>query len=228
MKQHILLRATIFTKGIPFTQENASKFSSFGNDWDYNWFVVNPAQPMNIFSVQEGQKLYNNGLWNAVQKGAKYSILFQADKIDVLCNDSNISVAEFINKAKEYFIKLSDAYDFHFVSRFAFAPTYGSTEIDWSKIFVNSTYKGQNRNDFDMQYVFRLNEPIIGDNIVINNSVHINSGIISDKSGPHDALIYQLDINSFPGQVKYSIETMLSFYDKVEKMTVNLLMHIGY
>ena len=93
---------------------------------------------------------------------------------------------------------------------------------------MNSTYKGQNRNDFDMQYVFRLNEPIIGDNIVINNSVHINSGIISDKSGPHDALIYQLDINSFPGQVKYSIETMLSFYDKVEKMTVNLLMHIGY
>ena len=227
MKQHILLRATIFTKGIPFTQENAAKFS-FGDNWDYNWFAINPAQPLNVFSVQEGQKLYNNGVWNAVQKGAKYSILFQGDKIDVLCNDCAVSVAEFIDKAKEYFRKLSAAYDFHFVSRFAFAPTYGSTEIDWRKIFVNSTYKGQNRSDFDMQYVFRLNESINDNNIIINNLVHINSGIISDESGPHNALIYQLDINSFPGQFQYDIATMLAFYDKAERMAIDVLSHLGY
>lgn len=227
MKQLLLLRATIFTQRIPFTQENALKFP-LGDDWDYNWFALNPLQPMNTFSVQEGQKLFNNGVWNAVQKGAKYSILFQNDKIDVLCNNSTVSVSEFITNAKDFFIKLSEAYNFQSITRFAFAPTYGSTEIDWSKIFVNSTYKGQNRSEFDMQYVFRTSENINQEDIIINNLVHVNSGIISDQSGAHNALIYQLDINSFPGQVQYRIDTMLAFYEAAEELASEVLNHLGY
>ncbi len=227
MKQHILLRATIFTNTIPFTLENAEKFP-LGDDWDYNWFSFNPGQPVNTFSLQDGDKLYNNGAWNAVQKGAKYSILFQDNKIDIFCNNAAVSIAEFINCVKDFFIKLSDAYGFTTITRFAFAPTYGSTDIEWNKIFVNSTFKGSNRSEFNMQFVFRSTESINGERIVINNLVHVNSGVISDQTGAHNALIYQLDINSFPGGFQYSINTMLSFFDNAELFATEVLNNLGY
>lgn len=219
MKQLLQQRASIFVPAIPYTEISVRDFPF--KDWSCGGLKsVLPGQPIDPFKVIN--KDYDGGSWNAVSKGNVYCIVFLQDKIDIISNNLSVSETEFLAEVTEIIKPLAHAYGFDKISRVAYAPTYGTTDFEISSLLPGGKYKETIPEEFSQSYVFRVNENICDKLIKINNVVNIGTGLYENNGNMLPALIYQLDINSMPGEGPFDLDTALFFYHKASKFNSTL------
>lgn len=224
MKQLLQQRATIFTQNIPYIEENVRKLPF--HDWRYNAF--RQGQTLNPFNVSEKIEPFNGSVWYAVSKGAKYTIVFWNEKIDIICGNNAVDSNEFLKEIRSFIKQLSAAYDIKQIIRFAYAPVYGTTDFSIKEVIGRDSFKGVEAEEIVQNFVFRVFEDINGKRVRINNLINISSGTFQSQGSDKPALIYQLDINSVVGQDTFGIPVVDAFFEKAGGMAEELLNYLHF
>lgn len=216
MKELIHYRATIFVESpIGYTKDNVDMFPL--KEWkcmpltsDANTQAINP------FEIISKTKEFDGAEWKAMNLEKGFAIVFLGSKIDIL-GQPFVDEHSFVQMSKQIFEQISAAYSIKNVARFAYSPTYGEKNGDFSGLIKHLFYKGAEAENVTARSVYRVDEEINDKRIKINYLIEISSGMFVDKKKQTPSVIYDVDINSTViDDVIFSISDMSAFFDKAD------------
>lgn len=214
MKDLIKYRATVFVESpIGYTKDSVDRFPL--KDWKCMPLVhdMRSLQTINPFETIPA-RVFDGGAWKAVHPEEGVALIFLGEKIDVV-GQPFIEEHSFLQMSKKIFEQLSVAYDFKKIMRFAYSPTYGEKNDDFSKLLTHLTYKGSNAENITIRNVYRVDEDINGKQVKINYLMQIDSAVFNDGEKQTPSIIYNVDINSTVIQgVTFEISDIDAFFDK--------------
>lgn len=203
MKELIHFSATIFVESpIGYTKDNVDMFPL--KDWkcmpltnDANTQAINP------FEIISSSKDFDGAEWKAVNLEKGLVIVFLGKKIDIL-GQPFVDGHSFVQISKQIFDQVCAGYNVKKIVRFAYSPTYGEKNGDFSDILRHPSYKDsdaenltkisaamgsievkdvwmRHRSDEQMQYIFKLTDHL---------SLEIMSPLMKESEGEFYSVYY--------------------------------------
>ena len=223
MKELIHYRATIFVKSpIGYTKDNVDMFPL--KDWKC-MPLTNDAniQAINPFEIISKTKDFDGAEWKAMNIEKGFVIVFLGPKIDIL-GQPFVDEHSFAQISKQIFEQICATYFIKNVARFAYSPTYGERNGDFSRLIKHPFYKGAEAENVTSRSVYRVDEVINDKKIKINYLIEISSGMFDDKEKQTPSIIYDVDINStLIDDVIFSTSDMSAFFDKADSFANEFL-----
>lgn len=216
MKELIHYRATIFVESpIGYTKDNVDRFPL--NDWkcmplsnDADSHLIDPFEDVEI-----KEDAYGKMQWKAINAERSMALVFLGQKIDLL-GFPFVDEHRFLENCVDILCKISKAYHFDRVSRFAYSPTWGEKNGNFDHVLLLKSFKGKNAENVSLRNVFRVDEIIREKRIKINYLIQISTGYYNDNGKELPSVIYDVDINSLPEEkLSFDILEMKEFFGKV-------------
>lgn len=216
MKELIQYRATIFVESaIGYTKDNVDRFPL--KEW--KCMPLNNganSQAINPFEIISSSKDFDGAEWKAVNLEKGLVIVFLGQKIDIL-GQPFVDGHSFVQISKQIFDQVCAGYNIRKIVRFAYSPTYGEKNGDFSEILRHPSYKDSDAENVAVRSVYRVDEDINDKKIKINYLIEISSGMFVDKEKQMPSVIYDVDINSTVVEgLTFEISDMDAFFDKVD------------
>lgn len=143
-------------------------------------------------------------------------IVFLGQKIDIL-GQPFVDGHSFVQISKQIFDQVCAGYNVKKIVRFAYSPTYGEKNGDFSDILRHPSYKDSDAENVAVRSVYRVDEDINDKKIKINYLIEISSGVFVDKEKQMPSVIYDVDINSTVVEgLTFDISDMDAFFDKAD------------
>ncbi len=216
MKELIQYRATIFVESaIGYTKDNVDRFPL--KDWKC-MPLSNGAnsQAINPFEIISSSKGFDGAEWKAVNLDKGLAIVFLGQKIDIL-GQPFIDEHSFVQVSKQIFDQVCAGYNIKTIVRFAFSPTYGEKNGNFSEIIKHPNYRGAEAENVTARSVYRVDEDINDKKIKINYLIEISSGVFVGQEKQMPSVIYDVDINStVVDGLTFDISDMDAFFDKAD------------
>lgn len=216
MKELIRYRATIFVESpIGYTQDNVNRFPL--KDWKCmplrNGVDSQVIDPFETIPLAKG---FDGAEWKAINLEKGLAIVFFGQKIDIW-GQPFIEEHAFVLMCKQIFDQICISYQIKKVLRFAYGPTYGEKNGDFSEILKHPSYKGSGAENVASRSVYRVNEDINGKSVRINYLIEISSGVFVENEKQMPSVIYDIDINSILVEgLTFDISDMDAFFDKAD------------
>ena len=216
MKELIHYRATIFVEfAIGYTKDNVDRFPL--KEW--KCMPLNNganSQAINPFVIISSSKDFDGAEWKAVNLEKGLVIVFLGQKIDIL-GQPFVDGHSFVQISKQIFDQVCAGYNVKKIVRFAYSPTYGEKNGDFSDILRHPSYKDSDAENVAVRSVYRVDEDINDKKIKINYLIEISSGVFIDKEKQMPSVIYDVDINSTVVEgLTFDISDMDAFFDKAD------------
>lgn len=216
MKELIQYRTTIFVESsIGFTKDNVDKFPL--KDWKCMPLDNGTnSQAINPFEIISSTKEFDGAEWKAVNLEKGLAIVFLGQNIDIL-GQPFVDEHSFVQVSKQIFDQVCSGYNIKRVVRFAYSPTYGEKNGNFSGIISHPIYKGAEAENVTVRSVYRVDEDINDKKIKINYLMEISSGVFVDQEKRMPSVIYDVDINSTVVEgLTFDISDMDAFFDKAD------------
>jgi hypothetical protein len=228
-------RATIFTNKVPYNTMNVKRALNLFNNKEY---LPGKYQP-NILPLSGISKdiSLDFGWELSLSDEKEYeAIIFQDNKIDIVrkqVKGSSIDENSFLSFSIDAVKKIVDTFGVK-VYRIAYAPSYvkilkNETISNFSgKFFKNNLYRNKNIETFTFQNVYRINEQIKDENILINYIVKIEIGNIISETVDSSCAVISNDINTFQNIDKeFEMVSIEDFYTKVKGWNADFIQYIN-